>query len=116
MHMHRFGKHQDISQDTSLPTVLKRKVRTSTLTSGCQTWTLNKQVNNKLQTTQRAMERKRLNIKLQDKISVKEISKKRKITDVTRFIKHQKWRWAGHIARLTDKGWTKRCREWQPRE
>ena len=27
----------------------------------------------------------------------------------------QKWRWAGHIARMKDNRWTKRCTEWQPR-
>ena len=26
----------------------------------------------------------------------------------------QKWRWAGHIARM-DNRWIKRCTEWQPR-
>ena len=25
------------------------------------------------------------------------------------------WRWAGHIARMKDNRWTKRCTEWQPR-
>ena len=28
----------------------------------------------------------------------------------------QKWKWAGHIARLRDNRWTKRCTVWQPRE
>ena len=27
----------------------------------------------------------------------------------------QTWRWAGHIARMKDNRWTKRCTEWQPR-
>ena len=27
----------------------------------------------------------------------------------------QKWKWAGHIARLKDNRWTRRCTEWQPR-
>ena len=26
-----------------------------------------------------------------------------------------KWRWAGHIARMKDNRWTKRCTEWQPK-
>ena len=29
--------------------------------------------------------------------------------------KSYKWKWAGHIARLKDNRWTKRCTEWQPR-
>ena len=42
---------------------------------GCQTWSLNKQMPNKLRTAQRAMERKMLDLKLQDKITCSEIRK-----------------------------------------
>ena len=37
-----------------------------TMTYGCQTWSLNKQMTNKLRTAQRAMERKMLDLKLKD--------------------------------------------------
>ena len=30
-------------------------------------------------------------------------------------IMKQKWRWARHIARMKDNGWTKCCTDWQPR-
>ncbi|GFN74509.1 endonuclease-reverse transcriptase [Plakobranchus ocellatus] len=85
------------------------------MTYGCQTWTLNKQLYHKLQTSQRAMERKMLNIKLKDKIPTMEIRKKTQVTDVVQYIQRQKWRWAGHIARETGNRWTKRCTKWQPR-
>ena len=26
----------------------------------------------------------------------------------------EKWKWVGHIARLKDNRWTRRCTEWQP--
>ena len=30
-------------------------------------------------------------------------------------INDEKWKWTGHIARMKDNRWTKRCTEWQPR-
>ena len=42
---------------------------------GCQTWSLNKQMTNKLSTAQTAMERKMSNLKLQDNIPCSEIRK-----------------------------------------
>ena len=32
-----------------------------------------------------------------------------------RYTLKQKWKWAGHVARLKDNRWTRRCTEWQPR-
>ena len=86
-----------------------------TMTYGCQTWSLNKQTTNKLRTAQRAMERKMLDLKLKDKIPCSEIRKRTKIIDIIEYTLKQKWKWAGHIARLEDNRWTKRCTEWQPR-
>ena len=86
-----------------------------TMTYGCQTWSLNKQMTNKLRTAQRAMERKMLDLKLKDKIPCAEIRKRTKIIDIIEYTLKQKWKWAGHIARLKDNRWTRRCTEWQPR-
>ena len=66
---------------------------------------------NKLRTAQRAMERKMLDLKLQDKIPCSEIRKRTKIIDIIDFTLKRKWKWAGHIARLKDNRWTKRCAE-----
>ena len=44
-----------------------------------------------------------------------EIGKRTKITDIIEYTLKQKWKWAGHIARMKDNRWTKRCTEWQPR-
>ena len=35
--------------------------------------------------------------------------------DIIEYTLKQKWKWAGHIARLKDNRWTRRCTEWQPR-
>ncbi|GFO22032.1 hypothetical protein PoB_004853700 [Plakobranchus ocellatus] len=53
--------------------------------------------------------------KLKDRILTIEIRKKTQVIDLAQYIQRQKWRWAGHIAREKDNGWTKRCTEWQPR-
>ena len=50
-----------------------------TMTYGCQTWSLNEQLTNKLRTAQRAVERKMLGLKLQDRIPCSEIRKRTKI-------------------------------------
>ena len=76
------------------------------MTYGYQTWSLHKQTTNKLRTAQRAMERKMLDLKLKDKIPCSEI-RKRKIIDIIEYTLKQKWKRAGHIARLEDNRWTK---------
>ena len=48
------------------------------------------------------MERKMLNLKQQDKIPCSEIRKRTKIIDIIEYTLKQKWRWAGHIARMKD--------------
>ena len=37
------------------------------------------------------------------------------IIDIIEYTLKQKWRWDGHIPRMKDNRWTKRCTEWQPR-
>ena len=56
-----------------------------------------------------------LDLKLKDKIPCAEIRKRTKIIDIIEYTLKQKWKWAGHIARLKDNRWTRRCTEWQPR-
>ena len=50
-----------------------------------------------------------LGLKLQDKIPCSEIRKRIKITDTMKYTLKQKWRWAGHRARMKDNTWTKHC-------
>ena len=114
-----FEKNKEILQDRPLPSSLKKLVMDQcvlpTMTDCCQTWSLNKQMTNTLRTALRAMERKMLDLKLQNKIPCSEISKRTKIIEIIEYTLKQKWEWAGHIARMKDNSWTKRCTEWQPR-
>ena len=102
-----------------MPLSLKRQVFDQcvlpTMTYGCQTWSLTKATTQRLRTAQRAMERKMLKAKLKDKIPCREIRAKTNIKDVVKFAAKQKWKWAGHVARLNDNRWTKRITDWQPR-
>ena len=50
-----------------------------------------------------------LDQKLQDKIPCSEIRKRTKIIDIIEYTLKQKWKWAGHIARMKDNRWTKCC-------
>ena len=57
-------------QNKKLPHITQNSVMDQcvlpTMTYGCQTWSLNRQLTNKLRTAQRATERKMFNLQLQD--------------------------------------------------
>ena len=114
-----FGRYKDIFQDKEIPMCLKRKVFNQcinpTLTYGCQTWTLTKELVHKIEICQRKMERKILGIKQIDKIPNKTIREKTGISDILEIITKTRWKWAGHVARMKDNRWTVRCTEWQVR-
>ena len=42
------------------------------------------------------------------------IREKTKLKDIIQVVKQQKWRWAGHVARMNDNRWTKRITDWHP--
>ena len=63
-----------------------------TMTYGAETWTTTKHLEQKLMIAQRAMERRRLNITIRDKIRNSEIKKQTKVKDVLLKIKEVKWR------------------------
>ena len=63
-----FGKYREIFLDRHLPMSLERRFSNQYVLSvviyGCQTWSLTKVFVKKLETSQQAMERKVLNVKL----------------------------------------------------
>ena len=68
-----------------------------------------------LRTTQRAMERRMLNLTLRDKVKHTDIRQKTKVKDIIAKIKEMKWRWAGHLYTTQDSKWKKKLTERQPR-
>jgi hypothetical protein len=84
-----------------------------TLTYACQTWPLTVKHVNKIQTAQNSMERTILGIKRRDHIKIKDIKQKLpKNTQAATYIRRQKWRWAGHVARMRDDRWTYKTTFW----
>ncbi|GFS18994.1 endonuclease-reverse transcriptase [Elysia marginata] len=61
------------------------------------------------------MERKILGIKPKDRVPCREIRARTNVVDIVKYVEKQKWKWAGHVARLQDDRWTQRVTEWKPR-
>lgn len=95
---------------------LKRKIMNScllpSLTYACQTWRFTHRAKNKIKTCQRSMERSMLKIRKLQKIPHSLIREKTSIIDALGYSQKLKWRWAGHVARITDDRWTTRTTVW----
>lgn len=114
-----FGKYREFLMNDALPIYLKRRIMDQcilpTITYGCQTWSRNTTTVRQIRTAQRAMERKILNHKLSDKIRASDIREQTKVIDIVEFVAKTKWKWAGHVARLTDNRWTGKVMKWLPK-
>ena len=114
-----FGRYKDILCDRKLPMTLRRRMYNQcvlpTMTYGAETWSTTQDLEQKLITTQRAMERRMLGITIRDRVRNSEIRSKTGVKDIMERIGEAKWRWAGHVASKNDNRWTKRITEWQPR-
>ena len=113
------GKYGEVFLNKHLPMSLKRKVFNQCVlpatTYGCQTWSLKKALVKKLETSQRSMIRKMLNVKLKDRIRISIIRQRTRLTDIVQYVTNTKWKWAGHIAQIKDNRWTIRSTVWQIR-
>ena len=85
-----------------------------TLTYGCQTWSPTKKEKQKLRSTQRAMERSILGLSKIQKIRHNLIRGKTGMDDILSTVAKLKWKWAGHLARMSDRRWTRRVTDWRP--
>jgi hypothetical protein len=112
-----FGKLSNIFR-SEIPLNLKKETYNQcilpVLSYAAETWTLTKKQEQKIQVTQRRMERIMLGITLKDKKRNTWIRQQTKITDALTYIKKSKWRWAGHIARREDGRWSKLTTFWIP--
>ena len=80
---------------------------------GCQAWSLTQAIVKKLETNQRAMERKMLNVKQRGRILNTIIRQRTRVTDIVQYVTDTKWKWAGHFAQMKDNGCTTTSTEWQ---
>ena len=112
-----FNKHRYIMK-SQLPMCLKRKVFNqcvlTTMTYGSQTWAITKRMQERLQVTQRSMERAMVGVTRRDRKTNVWLRQQTRVLDITSRIKQLKWQWTGHIARVTDSKWTKKVTEWIP--
>lgn len=101
---------------SNLPVRLKKQVLDScilpSLSYASQTWIFNKFTRNKIVTTQRAMERSTLKLKLKHKRTNRDIRNTTKVIDALHHCKMLKWKWAGHVSRMDGDRWTKRITTW----
>ncbi|CAF1012995.1 unnamed protein product [Adineta ricciae] len=84
------------------------------LNYGCEVWTMRDIEKQKLQTTQRAMERRVLGIKLVQKIPNTTIRQRTQFKDAYIDAVKRKLQWAGHVVRREDNRWTNRTTFWWP--
>ncbi len=104
--------------NSNLPLSSKRKVYNRCvipiLTYGSDTWHFTKEQERKLRNAQRGIERKMHGIIWRDRMRTTWIRKQTKVEDILTTIKIRKWSWARHMRKPKNR-WTKRVREWQPR-
>lgn len=101
---------------SQLPMKIKSKVMDScllpSLTYACQTWKFTRKVKNKITSCQRSMERSVAKIRKCQKIRHTIIRQKTGVIDALTYALKLKWRWAGHVARMSDDRWTIRITSW----
>ena len=83
-------------------------------TYGAQTWTLSQGNIQKLEVSQRAMERSMLNKRRADRVPNRILRASTKIKDVIVAAKELKWNWAGHVARYPEDRLAKIVESWNP--
>ena len=104
----------------NFPINFKRKIFNTcvlpVLIYSAETWSLLNKQEERLRVTQRSMERSMLGKSRRDRIRNEWIREKTGVMDVIEQVKRRKWKWAGHVARMSDDRWTIRISEWYPRE
>ena len=102
------------TKDAKLRAHLFNSTVLPSLNYGSEVWTLRQSDKQKLQTTQRAMERRVLGIRLAQKIPNTTIRQRTEFKDAYIDALQRKFRWAGHVARYNDNRWTNRTTFWWP--
>jgi hypothetical protein len=70
----------------------------------------------KIQVSQRKMERKVLDIKLRDKLRNEDFRRESGMEDAGSKARTLKWRWGGHVARMTQERWSHATTIWDSRQ
>ncbi|KAJ4437180.1 hypothetical protein ANN_17315 [Periplaneta americana] len=105
----------DKFQKLSLKVETLEKCILPVLLYGCQTWSLTSKQRRTLQTCQRSMERKILQLSLKNKVRNEELRNRTDMKDVINTAKRLKWKWGGQVVRMDHRRWTHRVTLWDPR-
>ncbi|MBP1527199.1 MAG: hypothetical protein H9Q66_04685 [Spiroplasma ixodetis] len=84
------------------------------LSYGAQTWSLTKSQSEKIQKTQRAMERRILGLRIKDRVSNRRMRSETQSKDIGYTIKKLKFKYAGHMYRTQEDRWNRRATDWTP--
>ena len=102
-----FCKLDNIMRYKNVPMRLKRKAFNECILPvilyGCEIWSLSHTQLEKLVTTKMKMERIMVGVTLKDRTTTNWIRKQSGVTDIIRKIIENKFRWAGHVTRSSDK-------------
>ena len=111
-----YAKHRDIFK-SNIAICLKRQVYKScvlpAMTYWAETWTLTKQSQNKLGSSQTKMERSMLNITNNDRRTHIWARERTKFINIMYTVRNMKWSWTGYTNRLKDNRWTSRVTTWR---
>ncbi|KAJ4443607.1 hypothetical protein ANN_05281 [Periplaneta americana] len=81
---------------------------------GCQVWSLTEQQKNLLRVCQRKMERKVLQLRLQDRIRNTDIRRRIGMQDAILLAQRLKWKWGRHVSRMDCSRGTYALTIWNP--
>lgn len=112
-----FNENRSILKSRSFPLKFKRKLFETTilprLLYGCESWAITKNQIQKLQVTQRKMERALINVKVQDRIRNEDLRKITKLKDIAQEFGRRKFKYCSRLAADAE-GWPTRVTVWQP--
>ena len=115
-----WGQYNKLSKVWNSKASIRTKMRIyqtsirSTMTYACETWTITSKQEKKLDTTDRKIIRRILNIKWFQKQTNEELYKITQLQPLSSFITKMRLKWLGHVLRFDDSNVVKKLLFWEP--
>ena len=108
-----------------MPLCLKRKIYNQCVITSHDIWVRNTETDKaNRELTQNSTKGNgkgnvKINTRRQEKINLDQRKKHYiyiyiRVKDIIQVVKQQKWRWPGHVVRMSDNRWTKKLTDWHP--
>ena len=114
-----FNRYRSLFTSRGVPIAIKRRLFNGAvlpaLAYASETWSLTRRLENKLAVAQRKWERKMLGVTLLDHRTGEWLRDRTGLTDVVRYCRERRWKWASRVASLSGTRWTRALLEWHPR-